>query len=1191
MARVLVVPIHLDVLCLDADRDVTESPADFTRLPYVDPATGQDRQADLPYLSEVMLAEPFEDQNLRLRAGMHLHWALPDALTRLVRNGGVTEVPVVPNRWLVTRSLDGTVDGRWVIESDFRSDDNVSGVAYPVTGEAGRPYTWLGRRVPLELWAPSTDPRRYLPELTAVGYGDATFAAFYPSCHSVFGFHDPDHVGIPPTGLRYEVMGWYADVTRDPVAKSGKDWRRLLSELSWSIPNGTANNDTASPERMVCYASLTFAPERTTASPLLVDAETGVWVGNGATEALAAHLGATLPPGDGPGQATADEIEELLEAIAFAEELESRQLDLGIKLAESRHADTFRTVPAGVVWTIRRQDDSGEIGAHQKQLRERLRPPALLGDLLSELNEAQQAYDSARWELASLRDRLFADWHKYLLCAYPYDTTQDSYPDPDLVRFYLRRQAERISELVARTGVTNDAGNADDKNPGDTDVPAAPGSLAYRLRQARAALDQVLAAYNVTQAQPARSRYEVQQVAAPRFYLPEEPVVLLTGAAATPTDRHGQDGAADPDGLLPCAVTGDAPQPVEPKAVAALHRQVAEAAGTLPKPNFAHRVWRTNPWHPLMLQWEVEFFPAAAGNNLNPANRDYDPDFVTGNYILPDQDVELSPIPGRGLPDKAANVYWGSSILSPAARPVMSARMLRYLEGTALTACNKARTAAALPPVAVDDFRVDPTAVLDWYGEHGTETRIKTLIRLYRHLAVNERNNLAQSLGGFNDALLMRRMVRQLPIADPLGFPPDQEFAALVAEAVAGETALAPQPLRDFNPIRAGAMRVRRLRMVDNFGITSDVDVGRIATTTRLRVPKRPGWIALPPRLAQPARLSLRWLEAAHQLREAGPLPDSSPVCGWIVPNNLDDGLAVYAADGATLGTLYALPDLENSAWAQWRAAPGRRVLPLGDIGNAHLRTVVQRLRDSGADAVAAFLRMLDEALAGIEPADYAAHRAQAVLAGRPVAVVRAALNLELMGLPAVHQDWNVFRQDLGRASRETDSVTLVRFPVRLGEHFQLDDGVVGYWLEDGVGRLGPDFHPAQATGEVLLQAIDQPTQYLTMLVDPRGAVHATSGILPTKAIRIPAEHYRDTLAALELDFFTAPVLSGGGRFAVPVPTEPGHLWSWRERAGAAWAEVAIDAPALDLQFPTEPTMREGWLTLRPAPDQEQGFA
>ncbi|MGV2388233.1 MAG UNVERIFIED_CONTAM: hypothetical protein LVR29_07585 [Microcystis novacekii LVE1205-3] len=30
----------------------------------------------------------------------------------------------------------------------------------------------------------------YLPSLTAVGYGEPTFAAFYPNCHSVFGFYD-----------------------------------------------------------------------------------------------------------------------------------------------------------------------------------------------------------------------------------------------------------------------------------------------------------------------------------------------------------------------------------------------------------------------------------------------------------------------------------------------------------------------------------------------------------------------------------------------------------------------------------------------------------------------------------------------------------------------------------------------------------------------------------------------------------------------------------------------------------------------------------------------------------------------------------------------------------------------------------------------------------------------------------------
>jgi hypothetical protein len=40
------------------------------------------------------------------------------------------------------------------------------------------------------------------------------------------------------------------------------------------------------------------------------------------------------------------------------------------------------------------------------------------------------------------------------------------------------------------------------------------------------------------------------------------------------------------------------------------------------------------------------------------------------------------------------------------------------------------------------------------------------------------------------------------------------------------------------------------------------------------------------------------------------------------------------------------------------------------------------------------------------------------------------------------------------------------------------------------------------------MQSISKQPQKLTMLLDPRGEVHVTCGILPTKAIRIPPEQY-----------------------------------------------------------------------------------
>jgi hypothetical protein len=229
----LIIPIHLDALSLNSDRLVAEATADFSQLPYFDRQLQQEINFDTANISEEIVSQPFQSQNLNLKAGIHLHWALPDALTRGIQTQNGTNFPPVPNRWLVTRKRRETIEAQWVVESDYLYPVE-EGVPYPVGKGAtsgaipyyyrdqsskndqtsnDAPFRYMGRKIPLSVYlqnAPS--PETYLPEdqpLTAVGYGEATFAAFYPNCHSVFGFHDDTYSG-EVTGLTYEVMGWHS---------------------------------------------------------------------------------------------------------------------------------------------------------------------------------------------------------------------------------------------------------------------------------------------------------------------------------------------------------------------------------------------------------------------------------------------------------------------------------------------------------------------------------------------------------------------------------------------------------------------------------------------------------------------------------------------------------------------------------------------------------------------------------------------------------------------------------------------------------------------------------------------------------------------------------------------------------------------------------------------------------------------
>ncbi len=68
----LLVPIHLDALRLNEELSVVDATADFRSLPYFDGA--RDVNPDNPNLSETVLSDPFENPNLPLKPGIHLHW-------------------------------------------------------------------------------------------------------------------------------------------------------------------------------------------------------------------------------------------------------------------------------------------------------------------------------------------------------------------------------------------------------------------------------------------------------------------------------------------------------------------------------------------------------------------------------------------------------------------------------------------------------------------------------------------------------------------------------------------------------------------------------------------------------------------------------------------------------------------------------------------------------------------------------------------------------------------------------------------------------------------------------------------------------------------------------------------------------------------------------------------------------------
>ena len=101
MKDTLLVPIHVDALCLNESQEAVTAMADYSQLPYFlgDHTHGTGNLN----ISEQILA-PLFNHEFTLKAGIHLHWSLPDALTNGEHNEMGTTFPHVPNRWLILRT-------------------------------------------------------------------------------------------------------------------------------------------------------------------------------------------------------------------------------------------------------------------------------------------------------------------------------------------------------------------------------------------------------------------------------------------------------------------------------------------------------------------------------------------------------------------------------------------------------------------------------------------------------------------------------------------------------------------------------------------------------------------------------------------------------------------------------------------------------------------------------------------------------------------------------------------------------------------------------------------------------------------------------------------------------------------------------------------------------------------------------
>ena len=457
-----------------------------------------------------------------LETGVHLHWAMPDALTRAHTTSGPSgrmAFPALPNRWLVTRIVGNAESARhWIAESDTLSTappgrKRAPTVPVAETGPQGdaRGFRYLGA---WEVFgtgraAPGARPDTLKDltgaELHAVTTGDIAFAAFYPNSRTSFGFHD-DLADLAkaavkpryPVELMYVITGWYATPGNDPL-NAGLDVPQLEAQLGWTV---AAPPDP--PATYSLYSGLVQGVRWNPGTRYVTDDPEPIFgdvaIGNHPAEALAAYF-------KGINHPTLRAVEELLTLYltGLLPDLAAPAAGQLAALEESLHELQFTAIDGGTVYTIMR--GAGEAAGL----------PPLLADALNLLNTLQQAADVAAVQVRQARWQLFSSWYRL------FEADPENQDEQNAARYGFSRQLALLSAITA-----------------------------YQQRTASAAADQ-----NSAVGQMLRSDLTLTPVPAARYYTPAEPVVLLAGDAAAPAERYGGDGRYHPDGYLVCRRDSD----------------------------------------------------------------------------------------------------------------------------------------------------------------------------------------------------------------------------------------------------------------------------------------------------------------------------------------------------------------------------------------------------------------------------------------------------------------------------------------------------------------------------------------------------------------------------------------------------------------------------------------------------------
>lgn len=1197
-------------------------------------------------------------------AGVHLHWALPDALLRgqqlpVPGEGSRTRLafPELPDRWVVVRAV--MPNGRrqallrgWVIDARL-------GSVTPLASYAGTPA------------APPPGTARLDP-LNAAQGGSLLWTASYTASVGRFGFHDPlaDLPGadLAPQGLHgghaaYVVAGWWSELERDPLAASSgtRALQQRLEQLGWLVMHDVDDQgeDPEDPYLAEVRGDLNLsAPESLP--------QVGITLRDGSKNTNLHHvqLGAGVPvrhPEAVLVAPTRPQFAALLHGAVLGVPVDGRW-------------------PAGADDKPTPSDIDVAIGLDLDDLVAAFGADVLGGDVTS-VEQRRAVEHLAAAFTSDLLDRLGSSDGIDDLEEREHGDQFTSLPGAPLPGAKPDRLRTEDGVPVGPTDVGRKgraAARKTKKKPGadigarfrwkdDVDLEAVEKASRRKPRSVAESDPETTGAVGPTSREVAKP--------APRWFRPQPPMIALRGAR--PHHRHHGDGLFDASGRLRCrypsecgsgwpgVVSGETVVPslgsgAVPEEVLTV---VREAVAINP---YAY-TWLASAGAPPEAPERVEAFTTRlAGEMVRLYGIDgrYEGTtpwlFASAEPAAPESSwarisVQQNVIDRQLTSAIAPSSLWLGTPPSPVAITTWRQPWVPLWIEWRVTLEGSDR---------IDGWRLDgldlqapepETAALSRsiVGRSPIGQGISTALAkgIERWLAAEaQRDEAGASVLPDEDEAALERLADFLHPLDLVSASLDGIREQLLGIPYLNGASQGPagadgrrRPTATASPVPlfGGRLRVQELRLVDAFGRVLAIPVAAIATTTDLTLPDVPNAIRLRPRFQHAARWLFRLVDPAlpfdadpatapeAYVDQLNPSTAVNPIAGYLLPDHIDEALEFFTVDGAPIGQLAHDP-VSNAVF--WEPAPGRPVPPdagpladlaphdriLGELaagvvrGDVTARAAATPPRES---ALTAMLRAIDSTLWTVDTFASLGSATLAGLVGRPIAVVRATLRLDVPDDLADVTVPDAAAADARRAAFA--ALAEQRFPLQLGSLVRSDDALLGFFVDDDydhlhlvdkvvagsaldagrhrghLGLLGqpsepraePLDHPYVVPEDVLSIRPGQ-TLRLTLLLLPAGKVHLTSGILPRKALALNEHWVGVGLPHLMPSVRVGPVLVDPSEIRLPLVHTLGEKQTFTRRTGPlTWRDDPILAATQTALLPRLPhEVQEGWIRVTPEP-------